>query len=55
MRTSAVPNQELDALEQERAFGDLSSYRKVRVTGSDARTWLHDLVTADVASLRRVL
>lgn len=51
MRTSAVPNQELDALEQERAFVDLSSYRKVRVTGSDARAWLHDLVTADVASL----
>ncbi len=46
-----MPNQELDALDQERAFVDLSSYRKVRVTGSDARTWLHDLVTADIASL----
>jgi tRNA-modifying protein YgfZ len=42
---------ELEALEEGRAFADLSSYRKVRVTGSDARSWLNDLVTADVATL----
>ena len=51
MRTKAAPIEELDALEHERAFADLSSHRKVRVTGADARGWLHDLVTADVASL----
>jgi folate-binding protein YgfZ len=51
MRTSSVTNEELAALEGGRAFADLSSHRKVRVTGSDARAWLHDLVTADVASL----
>jgi folate-binding protein YgfZ len=41
----------LAALEEGRAFVDLSAYRKVRVTGADAREWLHDLVTSDVASL----
>ena len=50
MKTIA-PREELEALEQERAFVDLSSYRKVRLGGSDARAWLHDLVTTDVASL----
>ncbi len=42
---------QLAALEEERAFADLSAYRKVRVTGEDARSWLNDLVTCDVASL----
>jgi tRNA-modifying protein YgfZ len=42
---------ELTALEEGRAFLDLAAYRKVRVTGADARAWLHDLVTSDVASL----
>jgi folate-binding protein YgfZ len=51
MKTSSLSDEELTALERERAFADLSSYRKVRVTGSDARAWLHDLVTTDVASL----
>ena len=39
------------ALAEGRAFVDLSSYRKVRVDGGDARDWLHDLLTADVAGL----
>lgn len=43
---------ELEALEDDRAFVDLSSYRKFLVSGSDAGRWLHDLVTADVASLQ---
>jgi folate-binding protein YgfZ len=33
------------------AFADLSSWRKVRVVGSDARGWLNDLLTADIADL----
>jgi folate-binding protein YgfZ len=43
--------EELDALEQERAFVDLSSWRKVVVSSRDAVTWLNDLLTADVVSL----
>jgi tRNA-modifying protein YgfZ len=43
---------ELDALRNGRAFTDLSSWWKTSVTGSDAVAWLHDLLTADVASLR---
>lgn len=46
-----APADELTALTDGRAAVDLSSYRKVRVRGADARGWLHDLVTADVASL----
>jgi folate-binding Fe-S cluster repair protein YgfZ len=34
------------------AFVDLSSWTKVAVSGADARTWLNDLVSADVADLR---
>jgi len=41
----------IDALEQGRAFVDLSGWRKVLVGGSEAAGWLHDLVTADVADL----
>jgi folate-binding protein YgfZ len=48
---SDAPQDELAALDEGRAFADLSAYRKVRVTGADARAWLHDLVTSDVASL----
>lgn len=33
------------------AFAVHSDVRAARVTGSDARSWLHDLVTADVESL----
>src|SRR5438067_11061460 len=38
-------------LEEERAFLDRSPWRKVRVTGADAVTWLGDLLTADIAAL----
>ena len=53
MRTARreAAKDELEALEQGRAFVDLSTRRKVRVTGGAARAWLHDLVTSDVASL----
>jgi len=42
---------ELAALEEERAFLDRSAWRKVRVTGGDAVTWLGDLLAADIAGL----
>ena len=42
---------QLAALEDERAFLDRSPWRKVRVTGADAVTWLGDLLTADIATL----
>jgi tRNA-modifying protein YgfZ len=45
------PDEQLTALREERAFADLSSWRKVRVSGSDAREWLDDLLTANVRSL----
>ncbi|MDP9330774.1 MAG: hypothetical protein M3P11_09090 [Actinomycetota bacterium] len=48
---TVAQQEEVEALEKGRAFADLSSYRKVRVSGSDARSWLNDLVTADVATL----
>ena len=47
-----APDVELAALSEGRAAVDLSAYRIVRVRGNDARRWLHDLVTTDVASLR---
>ena len=47
-----APFEQLDALEQGRAFAELSWFRRVRVTGADARGWLHDLITTDVDSLR---
>jgi tRNA-modifying protein YgfZ len=47
-----APDAELMALSEGRAAVDLSTYRIVRVWGDDARRWLHDLVTTDVASLR---
>ncbi len=47
-----APDAELAALSEGRAAVDLSMYRIVRVRGDDARGWLHDLVTTDVASLR---
>ena len=34
------------------AFVDLSSWRVVSVSGADARTWLNDLVSADIGDLR---
>jgi folate-binding protein YgfZ len=45
------PTGEAAALDEGRAFVDLSDRRKVRVTGADARAWLGDLVTSDVVSL----
>lgn len=42
---------DLDALEAGRGLVDLSDHRKIMVGGSEARRWLHDLVTADVAAL----
>ena len=46
-----APPEQLAALDAGRAFIDLSALWKIRVTGNDARDWLHDLVTTDVASL----
>src|SRR5438094_8874339 len=39
------------ALASGRAFADLSSWRKVAVSGPDARKWLNDLVSADISHL----
>ncbi len=52
METAPAGPEPLRALEEGRGFVALTSWRKVRVAGADARTWLHDLLTADVASLR---
>jgi folate-binding protein YgfZ len=41
----------MNDLAQGRAFADLSHWRKVRVSGADARTWLNDLISADVSRL----
>jgi tRNA-modifying protein YgfZ len=49
--TVSAPPDELSALDRGRAFADLSAYRKVQVSGTDARAWLHSLVTTDVDSL----
>jgi folate-binding protein YgfZ len=46
-----APKEHLAALADGRGFADLFSLRKVRVTGGDARAWLNDLITTDVASL----
>jgi tRNA-modifying protein YgfZ len=52
IRTTEEPTrEELTALREERAFVDLSVWRKVRVSGADARDWLDDLLTADIRSL----
>jgi tRNA-modifying protein YgfZ len=44
--------QQLWALEEGRAFAQLAGWRTVAVRGADARSWLHDLITADVEGLR---
>ncbi len=50
----AIPlEQEVEALEDGRAYAELADVRLTLVSGSDAREWLHDLVTTDVASLGR--
>jgi folate-binding protein YgfZ len=47
----SAPPEELAALEEERAFADRSSYRKLQVEGDGARSWLNDLLTAGLAGL----
>lgn len=51
MSPLTAPADELAALVEGRAAVDLSGFRKVRILGADARRWLHDLLTTDVASL----
>jgi folate-binding protein YgfZ len=46
------PWERVDALEDGRGFVDRSEDRALIVRGADARGWLGDLVTADVATLR---
>jgi tRNA-modifying protein YgfZ len=53
MRTAnATTWEQVDALEAGRAFLDRSAERALIVRGADARGWLGDLVTADIATLR---
>lgn len=44
-------DEQVAALEAHRAFAALDGWRLVAVHGHDARAWLHDLVTTDVATL----
>jgi tRNA-modifying protein YgfZ len=46
------PWDQVDALDEGRASVDRSHDRILRVAGTDARRWLGDLVTADIASMR---
>jgi folate-binding protein YgfZ len=39
------------ALVEGTAFADLSSWRKIALTGADAEGWLNDLVSADISGL----
>jgi len=48
----AAFDEQLEALEQERAFVDLQGWGLTEVRGADARGWLNDLVTASVEGLR---
>jgi folate-binding protein YgfZ len=48
---NATGTTQQDALEHGRAFGVLRGWRTIAVGGTDARSWLHDLVTADVEGL----
>jgi folate-binding protein YgfZ len=47
METTAA----VDALMSGRAFADLSSWRKVAVSGGEALEWLNDLASADISAL----
>jgi folate-binding protein YgfZ len=47
----AAFDEQLEALEQERAFVDLRGWGLTEVRGADAEAWLDDLVTASVAGL----
>jgi tRNA-modifying protein YgfZ len=42
----------LEGLREGRAAVDVSSWRKLQVRGADARDWLNDLITADIADLQ---
>jgi tRNA-modifying protein YgfZ len=42
---------DVERMRSGRAFADLSGWRKVWVSGSDAFEWLNDLVTADLSDL----
>jgi folate-binding protein YgfZ len=44
---------QVDALDEGRGFVDRSDERMLVVRGADARAWLGDLVTADIATLER--
>lgn len=48
---TATGTTQQDALGRGRAFGVLPGWRTIAVGGTDARSWLHDLVTADVEGL----
>ena len=50
-RRCGTGSSRLDALENGDAFAELRGWRVVAVRGSDAMTWLHDLVTTDVEGL----
>jgi folate-binding protein YgfZ len=47
-----IDDEHLQALREGRAAVDLSSWRKLHVLGSEARGWLNDLISADVADLQ---
>lgn len=49
--TSPSLSDQVAALEDGRAFVDLSMWRKVRVGGSEAMAWLNDLLSADLDGL----
>ena len=46
-----IEARDIEALRDGRAWVDLSERRTIRVRGSDAIGWLHDLLTADVEGL----
>jgi folate-binding protein YgfZ len=50
MRTAEVAEQ-IEALRSGRAHVDLSEWRKVRATGSEAEAWLNDLLSAELSGL----
>ena len=50
MRTNGVAEQ-IEALRSGRAHVDLSEWRKVRATGSEAEAWLNDLLSAELSGL----
>jgi tRNA-modifying protein YgfZ len=50
MRLTTIP-EAVEALHAGRAFAELTTWRKVLVAGADARVWLNDLLSADLADL----